>query len=168
MPKYKKCPRCELNYILESETYCSVCKDEMSGMSSDDLYYDDSFTRICPRCGINSIADDQEYCDACRADMEALSVESETEEEWQKGAKDAEVAFPELDDEAEDEELDPALVLEDPDILAELESEEESDAELDQEEEAFEEEDDFDYDDVDPDDYEDDEDDEEGDSDDEE
>lgn len=27
--KYKKCPRCELNYILEDEDYCPVCKAEM-------------------------------------------------------------------------------------------------------------------------------------------
>ena len=27
--KYIKCPRCELNYILEGEDYCHVCKSEM-------------------------------------------------------------------------------------------------------------------------------------------
>ena len=27
--KYIKCPRCELNYILENEDYCHVCKSEM-------------------------------------------------------------------------------------------------------------------------------------------
>ena len=147
MPKYKKCPRCELNYILETEDYCPVCKDELSGVATNDLDYDEAFERICPRCGINPITEDQEYCDACRADMEALSVDMETEEEeeWQKSAKESEVAFPDIDDEAEDEELDPALVLEDPDILAELESEEEADAELDKEEEEYADEvDDFD------------------------
>ena len=163
MPKYKKCPRCELNYILESEDYCSVCKDELKGIVVNDLDYDDSFSRICPRCGVNTITDDQEYCESCRADIEALSVETDTEEEWQKSAKETEVAFPDIDDEADEEELDSALVLEDPDILAELESEEEADAELDKEDEDFEAEDDFDdFDDFgDVDDYEEDEEEEE-------
>ena len=26
MPKYKLCPRCELNYITEDEDLCDVCK----------------------------------------------------------------------------------------------------------------------------------------------
>ena len=30
MGKYKKCPRCELNYILETEDYCPICKAEMN------------------------------------------------------------------------------------------------------------------------------------------
>ena len=27
--KYKICPRCELNYIIEEENYCNVCKAEL-------------------------------------------------------------------------------------------------------------------------------------------
>lgn len=168
MGKYKKCPRCELNYILQTEDYCSVCKEEMMGIVSNDMDYDDSFLRICPRCGVNTINDDQEYCEACRADIEALSVDPEVEEEeWQKNAKDTEVAFPDIDDEDDDADLDPALVLEDPDILAELESEEEADAELDKEDEEYEDDEPDDFDDFDDlDDYDEDEDDDEGDDDD--
>ena len=29
MPKYVKCPRCDLNYMLEGEEYCDVCKAEL-------------------------------------------------------------------------------------------------------------------------------------------
>ena len=29
MPRYKKCPRCELNYILEEDDYCEVCRAEL-------------------------------------------------------------------------------------------------------------------------------------------
>ena len=29
MAKYTLCPRCELNYILEGEEYCDVCKAEL-------------------------------------------------------------------------------------------------------------------------------------------
>ena len=28
---FKKCPRCELNYIRDTETYCKVCLREMRG-----------------------------------------------------------------------------------------------------------------------------------------
>ena len=31
MPKYKKCPRCEINYILDAEEYCEICKQELRG-----------------------------------------------------------------------------------------------------------------------------------------
>ena len=31
MVKYKKCPRCELNYIEEDKDYCDVCLAEMQG-----------------------------------------------------------------------------------------------------------------------------------------
>ncbi len=27
---YKKCPRCETNYILESEDYCDICRETWS------------------------------------------------------------------------------------------------------------------------------------------
>lgn len=26
-----KCPRCELNYILDGEQYCKICRMEMKG-----------------------------------------------------------------------------------------------------------------------------------------
>ena len=29
MAKYVKCPRCELNFMLEGEEYCDVCKAEL-------------------------------------------------------------------------------------------------------------------------------------------
>ena len=29
MSKYKKCPRCEVNYILNDEEYCEICQLEM-------------------------------------------------------------------------------------------------------------------------------------------
>ena len=28
---FKKCPRCELNYILDTEKYCKVCMRELRG-----------------------------------------------------------------------------------------------------------------------------------------
>ena len=65
--KYIKCPRCELNYILEGEDYCHVCKSEMKHHTEPDedlLDFDDM--ELCPVCGQNYIREDQTMCDECR------------------------------------------------------------------------------------------------------
>ena len=41
-----KCPRCELNYMPDTERYCTVCKREMRGEEDeedeeDDFLHDD-------------------------------------------------------------------------------------------------------------------------------
>lgn len=53
--KYKKCPRCELNYIPEEEEYCTICIEELAGISEE---------RCCYVCG--KILDDEEENDICR------------------------------------------------------------------------------------------------------
>ena len=67
MAKYVKCPRCELNYILEGEDYCYVCKSEMKhhneNEESDLLDIEDM--ELCPICGQNYISEDQAMCDEC-------------------------------------------------------------------------------------------------------
>ena len=47
--KYKKCPRCGLNYILLDEELCKVCLDEMAGRKSIFDEVGDS-DLICPYC----------------------------------------------------------------------------------------------------------------------
>ena len=32
MPNYILCPRCELNYILDNEEYCDVCKNNLTAI----------------------------------------------------------------------------------------------------------------------------------------
>lgn len=64
--KYKRCPRCELNYILESEQLCHVCKDELAGKKS--IFDDESLMEfICPYCEKNPIDIDDIMCSECRA-----------------------------------------------------------------------------------------------------
>ena len=57
MAKYKKCPRCELNYIEEDKDYCDVCLAEMQGgkLKFADLDDDEDMekTELCPVCGEN-------------------------------------------------------------------------------------------------------------------
>lgn len=64
--KYKKCPRCGLNYILLYEEICKVCRDEIDRKKSifDDEDYDEL---ICPYCDKNPIGIDEIMCAQCRA-----------------------------------------------------------------------------------------------------
>jgi hypothetical protein len=65
--KYVKCPRCELNYILEDEDYCHVCKSEMKHHTeADDELLDLEDMELCPVCGQNYIKEDQYMCDECK------------------------------------------------------------------------------------------------------
>ena len=77
--KYIKCPRCELNYILEGEDYCNVCKNEMKHHSESD--YDDELLdfddmELCPVCGQNYIKEDQSMCDECKKKRAGKSGEN--------------------------------------------------------------------------------------------
>ena len=67
MPRYKKCPRCELNYILEEEDYCEVCKAELKGI---DTNIDDEEEIICPKCKQNYVEPGEKYCLACLQKMQ--------------------------------------------------------------------------------------------------
>ncbi len=71
MGKYKKCPRCELNYILQDEDMCDVCKSEL-GLDSkivllDDIIDDDEPLKLCPVCKTSYIGMDEEMCENCLA-----------------------------------------------------------------------------------------------------
>ncbi|MBP5651372.1 MAG: hypothetical protein J6X00_01715, partial [Clostridia bacterium] len=54
--KYIKCPRCELNYILESEDLCEVCKRSMragANNEDDEEEYEEEGLTLCPICKVN-------------------------------------------------------------------------------------------------------------------
>lgn len=79
MPAYKKCPRCQLNYILVTEDYCSICKDALRGIKVEDEE-EDIYTKTCPRCGA-PIPDDMDYCENCKQDLED-KIGTEEDENW--------------------------------------------------------------------------------------
>lgn len=54
-----KCPRCELNYMQDSERYCTVCRREMHGEA------DREELEICPECGERPVAPGEDYCVRC-------------------------------------------------------------------------------------------------------
>lgn len=62
--KYNRCLRCDINYVADGESYCEICKKEMSGKFSDDeLNLDEN---ICPYCEKNKLEYDEEICKACK------------------------------------------------------------------------------------------------------
>ena len=46
---YRKCPRCELNYIRDGEKLCGVCKNAV--LTSCEPDEDDDLVVICSECG---------------------------------------------------------------------------------------------------------------------
>ena len=85
MGKYKKCPRCELNWIPEEEEYCEICKAELAGKVLDDDYEEE----ICPVCGVNPLEPGEKMCAECRAKVDRTGAqEDEYEQEPQPEAEE--------------------------------------------------------------------------------
>jgi len=115
-PRYIKCPRCELNYILSNQEYCEVCKAEMKAgyqdeEELDELLLEDEAT-LCPHCKANYITDESKgMCDTC---YEENSTSSDTDDnvDWR--------SF--VDKEDNDDELDLLPVENDDEIDEEMDS----------------------------------------------
>ena len=60
--KYKKCPRCDLNYVTEKCEFCTICKAEMSGKNAN---FDISEWDFCPFCEKNRLKNGEEICEKC-------------------------------------------------------------------------------------------------------
>lgn len=95
MAKYKKCPRCELNWIPVEEDLCEVCKAELGKASSISLIEDDDESaygeeRICPVCKVNYLSDDEDICSVCKlAEMNKKAEKSEDDDEgWKEFVED--------------------------------------------------------------------------------
>ena len=61
--KFVKCPRCELNYITESEKYCKVCLREMKGDSVQDEI------ELCSVCNEAPALPGRDVCLFCLKEM---------------------------------------------------------------------------------------------------
>ena len=61
---YKKCPRCNLNYIKDTDVLCKICLEEVGKAlrsNEEEEEYD-----ICPECGEHIIKAGEEMCYQCR------------------------------------------------------------------------------------------------------
>jgi len=70
-----KCPRCELNYILDGGALCTVCRREVRGEQTDD-----EVVEMCSECGENPAVAGSEYCAQCLKEMNRSSVSSTDDE----------------------------------------------------------------------------------------
>lgn len=89
MARYRKCPRCELNYIELEKEYCDVCLAEMRGgkLRFADLDEDEEAekTELCPVCGENYMLAGEKMCEECKKKEqyeEDTDIDPEKDEEW--------------------------------------------------------------------------------------
>ncbi len=122
---FKKCPRCELNYILDTETLCKVCRREIRGEDrSEDV-------ELCSMCNERPAMHGKDVCYICYKEMEE-NGEIASEEE-NRPEEDETVELDSIDDTSDliDDETDdiPEVELEEIEndlSLDELEEEEEA------------------------------------------
>ena len=69
-----KCPRCELNYMLDTDKMCSVCKREVRGESEQD-----DMIELCSECGENPVVPGQELCAYCLKELSQRTDEDSDE-----------------------------------------------------------------------------------------
>ena len=69
-----KCPRCELNYILDGGDLCTVCRREVRGESEQD-----EIAELCSECGENPVVPGQELCAYCLKELARRSAEPSDE-----------------------------------------------------------------------------------------
>lgn len=62
---FKKCPRCELNYISDAETYCKVCLREMRGEETREE------VELCTVCNEAPAIPGKDVCLFCWKEMQA-------------------------------------------------------------------------------------------------
>ena len=70
-----KCPRCELNYMLDTDKMCSVCRREVRGESEQ---YE--MIELCSECGENPVVPGQELCAYCLKELAQRDSDTQSEE----------------------------------------------------------------------------------------
>ena len=72
--KLVKCPRCDLNYIMETEKYCKVCLREMKGAQVEDEM------ELCSVCNAAPALPGRDVCLSCLKEMSGNSGDDSVEE----------------------------------------------------------------------------------------
>lgn len=135
MAKYKKCPRCELNYIEEDKDYCDVCLAEMQGgkLKFADLDDEDDEiekTELCPVCGENYMRPGEKMCDECKQHAAEYDQEEEVDPEKDEAWRDY------LDEEADDLTMESDAIDIGDDFIDDFDDEEFADGYVEEEESA--------------------------------
>ena len=69
--KLSKCPRCDLNYITETEKYCKVCLREMKGDAPKEEI------ELCSVCNETPALPGRDVCVFCLKEMNSDNVHSD-------------------------------------------------------------------------------------------
>ena len=69
-----KCPRCELNYLMEGEKVCKICRMEMKGEPVRDE------VEMCTVCGEHPALPGKDVCLFCLKEMSGTDTEEENED----------------------------------------------------------------------------------------
>ncbi|MEG2414112.1 MAG: hypothetical protein RSB61_05605 [Clostridia bacterium] len=106
MPKYIKCPRCELNWITPDQELCDVCKAELR-IGGIELLEEEDET-LCPICHLNYLESGEKICSECREkklDKVAVAPFEESEETTASPhAEEGEIEIVSFDDVEREEE----------------------------------------------------------------
>ncbi|MBP3540273.1 MAG: hypothetical protein J6K72_00425 [Clostridia bacterium] len=73
--KLVKCPRCDLNYIQETEKYCKVCLREMKGEPNSEEF------ELCSVCNAAPTMPGKDVCLSCLKEMNAGTTTDDHEEQ---------------------------------------------------------------------------------------
>lgn len=73
-----KCPRCELNYMNDTDTMCSVCRREVRGESEQF-----EMVELCSECGENPVVPGHELCAFCLKEQSRRDDMDDGDEEIQ-------------------------------------------------------------------------------------
>lgn len=100
-----KCPRCELNYMLDTDKLCSVCRRDVRGEIEEE-----EVVELCSECGENPVVPGQELCEACLKERsEANSGEDSSDAEMTSAANigiDSVSTMDEIEIDIEDDEME--------------------------------------------------------------
>ena len=77
---FKKCPRCELNYILDTEKYCKVCMRELRGEEIKEEI------ETCTICNDAPAIPGKDVCLFCLKEMAGDATKRETPAAEEDGA----------------------------------------------------------------------------------
>ena len=80
-----KCPRCELNYMNDTDKMCSVCRREVRGESEQF-----EMIEMCSECGENPALPGQELCAYCLKELARRSAVS-TDDAIESGTANIEI-----------------------------------------------------------------------------
>ncbi len=133
MSKYMLCPRCELNYILEGEGYCGVCKAELKiGPQLMFSVEEENHEQIlCPICKQRYMSENDDMCEQCRENAEynrsqlVDDVDIEKDEEWRRYLDDDEKDV--LSSSGDEEEMVSLSQIEEEEALDDFDDEEDID-----------------------------------------